>query len=168
VRRQPDSAEPAGVTSAGPRRSPRIASAVVVAVALAVAGVSLSRQGLAEHFRLSAQKTLAAEPANALRLADRALRLDPESVPSYYVKSAALARFNEPAAAQAALLSAAQREPHDFVTWALLGDLAVRTGDLEDAERFYGRAIELNPRDPALRAAARDAPAAIRRGASGG
>jgi UDP-GlcNAc:undecaprenyl-phosphate GlcNAc-1-phosphate transferase len=168
VRREPESAERAGLAAAGRRRRPRIASAVVVAVALAVAGVSLSRQGLAEHFRLSAQKTLAAEPANALRLADRALRLDPESVSSYYVKSAALARFNEPAAAQAALLSAAQREPHDFVTWALLGDLAVRTGDLEDAERFYGRAIELNPRDPALRAAARDAPAAIRRGASGG
>ena len=122
------------VAAPGARRlQTRFASALIVAVALAVAGVSLSRQGLAEHFRLSAQRALAERPADALRNADRSLRLDPEAVSSYYVKAAALARFNEPAAARRALLSAAEREPHDFVTWALLGDLAVRTGDLARA-----------------------------------
>ena len=41
-----------------------------------------------------------------------------------------------------ALLSAAEREPHDFVTWALLGDLAVRTRRSgRGAKRAYGRAI---------------------------
>jgi UDP-GlcNAc:undecaprenyl-phosphate GlcNAc-1-phosphate transferase len=157
------------VASAGTRRlHARFASALIVAVALAVAGVSLSRQGLSEHFRLSAQRALAERPADALRDADRSLRLDPEAVSSYYVKAAALARFNQPTAARRALTSAAEREPHDFVTWALLGDLAVRTGDLSGARSAYGRAIKLNPRDPALRAARGGAPAAIRRGDSGG
>ncbi len=167
MRRQPpDTAE---MATAGARRlHTRFAPALIVAVALAVAGVSLSRQGLSEHFRLSAQKALAARPADALRNVDRSLRLDPEAVSSYYVKAAALARFNQPEAARHALLSAAEREPHDFVTWALLGDLGVRMGDLAAARRAYDRAIKLNPRDPALRAALRDAAATIRRGNSGG
>jgi len=42
------------------------------------------------------------------------------------------------------------------VTWALLGDLAVRTGHLNDAGRLYKRALTLNPRDPSLLALARD------------
>jgi UDP-GlcNAc:undecaprenyl-phosphate GlcNAc-1-phosphate transferase len=163
-RPSPDTA----VAAPGARRlQTRFASALIVAVALAVAGVSLSRQGLAEHFRLSAQRALAERPADALRNADRSLRLDPEAVSSYYVKAAALARFNQPAAARRALLSAAEREPHDFVTWALLGDLAVRTGDLARARSAYDRAIKLNPRDPALRAARGNAPRAIRDNSGG-
>ena len=37
------------------------------------------------------------------------------------------------------------REPHNFVTWALLGDLDVRRGDLAEAAAAYGRASQLNP-----------------------
>jgi UDP-GlcNAc:undecaprenyl-phosphate GlcNAc-1-phosphate transferase len=166
--RQPPHGAAAEALPVARRWQPRVASALSVAVVLAVAGVSLSRQGLAEHFRLSAQGALAQRPADALRNADRALRLDPEAISSYYVKAAALARFNEPAAARSALLSATEREPHDFVTWALLGDLAVRTGDLAEARSAYNRAIKLNPRDPALRAAVRDAPTAIAGADSGG
>ena len=58
--------------------------------------------------------------------------------------------------ARATLLAATAREPHDFVTWGLLGDLAVRRGELGQARAAYGRASRLNPRDLALRAAARD------------
>ena len=133
----------------------------VIAVGLALACVSLSRQGLAEHFRSSAQDALAARPADALRDADRSLRLDPEAVQSYYVKAAALARFNEPAAARAALREALRREPTRFVTWALLGDLAVRTGDFRAARDAYGRAHALNPLDPTLLALSKDPRAAL-------
>jgi tetratricopeptide (TPR) repeat protein len=133
----------------------------VVAAGLVVAGVSLSRQGLAEHFRHDARAALASDPAEALRDADRSLRLDPEAVQSYYIKAAAFARFNEAAAARAALEEAARREPGRFVTWALLGDLAVRTGDLELARTRYQRAHSLNPLDPTLRRLATDPGSAL-------
>jgi tetratricopeptide (TPR) repeat protein len=118
--------------------------------------VSLSRQALAEYFRFSAQDSLASRPADALRDADRSLRLDPEAVQSYYVKAAALARFNQPDAARRALEEAGRHEPQRFVTWALLGDLAVRTGELDRARMMYERALSLNPRDPTLRQLAAD------------
>ena len=77
-------------------------------------GASLSRQGLAEHLRAEPQEALAERPAEALREADRALRLDPEAIAAYYVKAAALARFDEAEAAQAALREAARREPREL------------------------------------------------------
>ena len=48
------------------------------------------------------------------------------------------------------------------MTWALLGDLAVRRGDLAEARALYGRAHALNPRDPSLDALARDPQPALR------
>jgi UDP-GlcNAc:undecaprenyl-phosphate GlcNAc-1-phosphate transferase len=165
--RRPDASSQAPVIASGAglrRLRPGIATALVVAIALATAGVSLSRQGLAEHFRDAAQGALAKHPEDALRNADRSLRLDPESVETYYVKAAALARFNQAAAARQALLAAESREPHDFVTWALLGDLAVRTGNISQAKRDYGRASQLNPRDAALREAVRHPTAAAASG----
>jgi UDP-GlcNAc:undecaprenyl-phosphate GlcNAc-1-phosphate transferase len=137
---------------------PRLASAAAVAAVLALTGVSLAREAMTDHFLSRGQDALAADPGRALVEADRVLRLDPESVPAYYVKSAALARFNEPEASRAALEEAARREPRDFVTWALLGDLARRAGDEELARRDYARARALNPRDPTLAAAAAGIP----------
>jgi O-antigen ligase len=154
---RPDASDKLPVIGSGAglrRLRPRLATALIVAIGLATAGVSLSRQGLAEHFRVTAQRSLAERPADALRDADRSLRLDTAAVETYYVKAAALARFDEGPAARETLLAAARREPHDFVTWALLGDLAVRGGDLGQARRDYGRASELNPRDAGLREAA--------------
>jgi tetratricopeptide (TPR) repeat protein len=154
---RPDASDKLPVVGSGAglrRLRPRLATALIVAIGLATAGVSLSRQGLAEHFRVTAQRSLAERPADALRDADRSLRLDTAAVETYYVKAAALARFDEGPAARETLLAAARREPHDFVTWALLGDLAVRGGDLGQARRDYGRASELNPRDAGLREAA--------------
>ncbi len=111
----------------------------------------MSRQAIAEHLRSEAQDALSQRPEEALRQADRSLQVDPEAVGAYYVKSAAFARFGEAGAAEAALREAARREHGNYVTWALLGDLAVRTGDLDEARGHYRRALALNPRDPGLR-----------------
>jgi UDP-N-acetylmuramyl pentapeptide phosphotransferase/UDP-N-acetylglucosamine-1-phosphate transferase len=128
----------------------RLAPAILVGVAITIAALSLSRQGLSEHYVARAQDALARDPASALVEANRALRLDREAISAYYAKAAALARFGEGDAARAVLLDATRREPRNFVTWALLGDLAVRRGELREARASYRRAARLNPRDPAL------------------
>jgi UDP-GlcNAc:undecaprenyl-phosphate GlcNAc-1-phosphate transferase len=128
-----------------------LTAVILITVALTLTGVSLSRQWFAEMFQSRAQAALATRPDEALRQADRALRLDPEAVRSYWVKSAALARFGEAEAAQAALREAARREPGNYVTWALLGDLALRLEQPALARSHYRRALSLNPRDADLR-----------------
>jgi cytochrome c-type biogenesis protein CcmH/NrfG len=127
-----------------------------VAVALVMAGASLSRQALADGFRAQAQNEVATNPSAALAAANRSLSFDDDAVSTYYVKAAALARFDEAAAAQATLRTALQREPQNFVTWTLLGDIAVRRGDLSAARADYTHAHALNPRDPSLLALAAD------------
>ncbi len=138
----------------------RLAPALVVGVAITIAALSLSRQGLSELYVTRAQDALADDPARSLTEANRALRLDHEAIAAYYAKAAALARFGEGDAARAVLLDATRREPRNFVTWALLGDLAVRRGEPGEAQSDYRRAAELNPRDAGLAKLAADPRAA--------
>ncbi len=121
-----------------------------VAAIVVVAGASLARQGLSDHYRAAAFAALPDRPTEALRDADRSLRLDGHAVRSYYARAAALARFDEGALAEESLLEAARREPSDFVTWALLGDLATRRGAEDRAARYYRRARVLNPLEPSI------------------
>lgn len=138
----------------------RILVAVTVGLALVLAALSLTRQGLGDYFRGVAQDQLAERPEEALESANRSLRVAPEALESYYVKAAAFARFGEAEAAEATLREATRREPGDFVPWTLLGDLAVRQGRIEPARSAYRRALKLNPRDPALRRLVADPAAA--------
>ena len=62
-----------------------------------------------------------------------------------YVKSAAYARLGRYREARGTLLDAAELEPHDHLTWALLGDLAARRGNFRLARRYYLRSLALNP-----------------------
>ena len=117
---------------------------------LIVAGASLSRQGLADLYRERAQNELATRPASALTDANRSLDIDSDAVETYYVKAAALARFDQAAGAETALRQALAHEPDNFVTWALLGDIAVRDHRLRVARRDYLHAHLLNPRDTTL------------------
>ncbi len=91
------------------RVRPRVLVAIPIALLVGVAAISLTRQGLAEHFRRAAQADLAARPADALENANRSLRLDQEAVGTYYVKAAAFARYGEAEAARSALREAARR-----------------------------------------------------------
>jgi UDP-GlcNAc:undecaprenyl-phosphate/decaprenyl-phosphate GlcNAc-1-phosphate transferase len=117
---------------------------------LVVAGASLSRQGLADFYRARAERELEARPAVALTDTDRSLTIDSDAVQSYYVKASALARFNQATGAERALEAALRHEPDNYVTWALLGDVAVREGRLSQAKRDYTRAHQLNPRNSTL------------------
>jgi hypothetical protein len=131
-----------------------------VVIALIATGASLTRQGLAQVYRSRAQSELAGNPAAALTDANRSLDVDADATSTYYIKAAALARYDQAAAAERVLLSALAREPDSFVTWALLGDIAVREARLTVAHRDYVRAHDLNPRNPTLAALARRVPAA--------
>jgi UDP-GlcNAc:undecaprenyl-phosphate GlcNAc-1-phosphate transferase len=154
---------PVASSAAGHRRVLRTLVAVVVAASVVLAGASLARQGLAEHHRGEALTALRQDdPPRALDQAQQALRLDADDVSSYYAKAAALARFGRGTEARYVLLQAAAREPHDFVTWALLGDLEVRLGRLRDAAGHYERAHRLNPRGSGLAELARDPRSALR------
>jgi UDP-GlcNAc:undecaprenyl-phosphate GlcNAc-1-phosphate transferase len=161
------------VRSRGPRsaaalsRDPRLRNALASRLALAlgasailvtlvVAGASLSRQGLADIYRTRAQQELEAHPAAAIADANRSLDIDSDAVETYYVKAAALARFDQAAAARAVLRQALQHEKNNFVTWTLLGDISLRQRQIAAAKRDYETAHELNPRDTTLRALAAD------------
>jgi hypothetical protein len=122
----------------------------VVAVA-AAAVVLIGRPTLAQHYRSTAQDQLAGDPRAALDRADESLSLNPDAVQAYYAKSAAFARLDEYAAARQAMMEAVRREPHNYVSWALLGDLATRKGSIAGAMAAYRRASRLNPRDRELR-----------------
>jgi cytochrome c-type biogenesis protein CcmH/NrfG len=139
-----------------------VGAAALVGVALVVAVGSLSRQGLADVYRTRASDALGPRPADAVREANRSLRLDSEDPESYYVKAAALARFNAGDAAVRTLRQALAKEPDNFVTWTLLGDLAVRMGRFGEAQRNYQRASALNPKDASLRQLARDPKSALK------
>jgi tetratricopeptide (TPR) repeat protein len=142
-------------------RPAALVAAALAGLALVVSAASLSRQGLAAIFRERADSALAERPADAIREANRSLRLDAENPRTYYVKAAALARFDQAEPARQTLLQALEREPDEFVTWTLLGDLAVRRGQFEEASRNYRRASALNPFDSTLRELARDPQGAL-------
>ena len=116
-----------------------------------VAIVFIGRPTLAQHLRGKAQDEVQTRPLKALDTVEESLSLNPDSVQAYYIKSAALARFDAYVPARAAMLEAVRREPHNYVSWALLGDLATRRGDITPAMRAYSRASTLNPRSLELR-----------------
>lgn len=137
-----------GPASGATRRLPVTVVAVAVTV-LAAAGIG--RLTLADKLRDDARSALASDPAEAIRLSSRALRLQGDDVQTLYVRAAAFARQNDYVNARRALLDAAAAEPHNFVPPALLGDLALRRGERGVALSSYRAAISLNPLDASLR-----------------
>jgi UDP-GlcNAc:undecaprenyl-phosphate GlcNAc-1-phosphate transferase len=147
----------------GAARDTRHRVVVAVAVVLVVgAAVYLGRATLADRYGDGAADALASDPRQALDEARRSLDLNGDAVPVRYTLSAAHARLGDYPGALDALLDATRVEPRNFVTWALLGDLATRRGDVALARRYYGRALQLNPRDPQLSAFARNPPTEVR------
>jgi cytochrome c-type biogenesis protein CcmH/NrfG len=145
------------------RRALVLATTSAVVATLAVAGASLSRQGLSELYRSRAQSELGdAHPETALTDANRSLNIDSDAVETYYVKAAALARVNQATEAETVLRQALAHEPNDFVTWVLLGDIAVREGRLRVARHEYEHARQLNPLNPTLTELSADPAAALR------
>jgi tetratricopeptide (TPR) repeat protein len=120
-----------------------------VLTAAALLAAAVGRLYAAELYRERAASNVAHAPREALRQSSQAIAIDGDLLEAYYVRAAALARLDDYAGARSALLSAVAREPHNYVPFALLGDLATRAGDSEAAQRYYRRADALNPYDAA-------------------
>jgi hypothetical protein len=149
-----------GSAGGHPRR--RTAITAVAGVVAVVGAIAVGRVTLADHYRHQGQDAAnAGNAALAIEHARDSLSLNDQALPTYYVLAAGQARLGRYGQARAALAEATRLEPHDFVPWGLLGDLALRRGDLATARRDYGTASRLNPRDPTLRALARDPRAAL-------
>jgi len=140
----------------------RILAVALVAVAAVAAADSVGRLAFADHERIDARDTLNSDPIEALRLANKSLALNDQSVPALYVKSAAYARLGRFRPARNALLQSIRLEPNDHLSWALLGDLTARRGRFRAARGYYRRALELNPRSAFIKALAKDPRAAVR------
>ena len=136
--------------------STRILVVGLIGVAAVAAADSVGRLTYAEKDRIDARDSLRSDPVESLHLANRSLALNDKSVPALYVKSAAYARLGRYGESRAALLDAAEVEPRDHLTWALLGDLTARRGKLRQAQAYYKRSLALNPRNPFVRALAKD------------
>jgi hypothetical protein len=142
-------------SAVAPRRLSRALVAAGVVLIL-FGAVFLGRATLAERLRLDAENHLANNPSQALHEAQDSLAFNGSSVQARYVESAAYERIGDHALSRGVLLSAIRQEPGNWLTWALLGDLAVRRRDFRMAGVAYRRARALNPRDPEVAAAARD------------
>ena len=135
-----------------PARALRAWTLGVIAL-VAVGAPSLVRQYLAEQRAARAAAVLPADPRAALAGTRSALRLDGSRPETYYTRAAAFARLGDYPDARATLLGAVRIEPLNYVSWALLGDLATRRGDAAAARAAYLRAAALDPWDAALFAA---------------
>ena len=147
--------------SRGGSISTRILVIGLVGLAAVAAADSVGRLAYADQDRIDARDSLRSDPVEALRLANESLALNDASVPARYVKSAAYARLGRYREARAALLEAADVEPRDPLTWALLGDLSARRGKFREARRYYRHSLSLDPRNPFVEPLAKDPRRAI-------
>jgi hypothetical protein len=137
--------------NAGPparRRVPvRIAGAIVPLLAAALIGAIY----LSDLDVRLARAEGTGSPQAQLEAARSAERLNPFALPPRYLQASALESLERRPAARRELLAALEREPENFVTMALLGDLETRAGRPRVARTWYRRALALNPIDVGLR-----------------
>ena len=135
-------ADPARSRARGPGGSPWCSG---VGAVIAVAAVYTARMMLAEHHRALAVAQLSRHPLTALAQTNAALALEGDSVitttcaPPHWPAWAFIRTRAPPS------MRAITRGPQDWVSWALLGDLAVRHHDYAAARRAYRRAPLLDP-----------------------
>ena len=136
------------------RERERLVARLGIAALLTAAAVSVVFLFLSDLYVREARDDQGKSPAQQLSAARTAADLDPVSVIPLYLQASALEAEGERSHARDVLQDALSKEPDNFVTLALLGDLQVRAGELADAARYYAKASDLNPRDTGLTALA--------------
>lgn len=130
-------------------------AAIVAAAAVAIAGtVTIAPRILSLRAQASAQRALdRGDPRAAVSAATTALEYDPESVPAFVLRSAGFAALHSFPSSLSDLNRAVAVEPRNWVTWALVGDLLRRRGDVSGARTAYAHALALDPLEPELKSA---------------
>jgi tetratricopeptide (TPR) repeat protein len=136
------------------RARERLVARLGIAALLTAAAVSVVFLFLSDLYVREARDDQSKSPAQQLSAARTAADLDPVSVIPLYLQASALEAEGERSHARDVLQDALSKEPNNFVTLALLGDLQVRAGELADAARYYEKASDLNPLDTGLTALA--------------
>ena len=115
-----------------------IGALVLLAVAL-----SLSQYYIKEEQRLVG----AGDTKGALRMSDRASRLDPFGTKALQTASFLSQQQGHGSAAEADLREAIEREPNDYTTHLAMANYQLGSaGDFKAAAESYRRVLELNPR----------------------
>jgi hypothetical protein len=133
------------------RGAPPTWARVTAGAALLAAVASVTLLFLSDLYVRKAREQAASEnPGAQLDAARTAERLNPPSLTPLYLQASALETEGQVDEARAALAEALDREPANFVTLGLLGDLEIRARNEAEAREYYRRAVELNPRDTGL------------------
>ncbi|HEY6638860.1 MAG TPA: O-antigen ligase family protein [Solirubrobacterales bacterium] len=129
---------------------PRLITRFGIAGLLAAAAVSVVFLFLSDFYVREARDDQGRSAADQLSAARTAADLNPVSVIPLYLQASALEAEGERSQARDVLQDALSKEPNNFVTLTLLGDLQVRDGEFDDAAAYYKKASDLNPRDTGL------------------
>jgi len=128
----------------------RLVARFGIAALLTGAAVSLICLYLGDLYIRKARDEQGRSASAQLSAAQTAADFNPVSVIPLYLQASALEAEGQPEEAQAKLEDALGKEPDNFVTLTLLGDLEVRSRRFAAAADYYQRASELNPRDVGL------------------
>jgi O-antigen ligase len=121
-----------------------------IAALMAAAAVSVVFLFLSDLYIREARDEQGKSASKQLSAARTAADLNPVSVIPLYLQASALEAEGQRSHARDVLQDALSKEPNNFVTLTLLGDLQVRDGEFDDAAAYYKKASDLNPLDTGL------------------
>ena len=128
----------------------RLVARFGIAALLTATAVSVILLYLGDLYIRKARDEQGRSASAQLSAARTAADFNPVSVVPLYLQASALEAEGDRDEAEAKLQDALSKEPDNFVTLTLLGDLEVRESRFVAAADHYQRASELNPRDIGL------------------
>jgi tetratricopeptide (TPR) repeat protein len=128
----------------------RLVTRLGIAALLTAAAVSVICLYLGDLYIRKARDEQGRSASAQLSAARTAADFNPVSVIPLYLQASALEAQDQREQAREELEDALDKEPENFVTLTLLGDLEVRDRNFAAAADYYQRASELNPREVGL------------------
>jgi hypothetical protein len=132
------------------RERERLVARFGIAALLTAAAVSVIFLYLGDLYIRKARDEQGQSASAQLSAAKTAAKFNPVSVIPLYLQASALEAEGKRDEARAKLQDALEKEPRNFVTLTLLGDIEVRDSRFAAAADYYQRASDLNPRDVGL------------------